>query len=426
VTRESAPKGAPADAAQSNHSEATPRDPRGAQYHYCTKCAAHLSVMGHLEDCITLIPQHVLDGPALGAYRKQQSPNGHDPAKTWSAVELLNAEFPEPRWAVPGIVAEGVNLLVGAPKLGKSWLDLNVGIAVANGGRAFGHVQVEQGPVLYLALEDTPRRLQSRLRMVLGDDPAPDGLEFWTRCESIPDGGAERIRTWLDDYRDARLVIIDVLTRMRGRVSDRSDRYQADYRAMTEFKTIADDYSVPFLVTHHTRKAAADDFLDTVSGSHGLAGAADAVSVLKRSRGASDATLSITGRDVEEAQYPLKFSPEIGTWALLEGPVTDYEVSKTRRQILGVVREQEEGITPKDIAGASGLSHDVVTQRVRNMVDEGQLDTDGSGRYFLPPRSPVTRVTGVTDTEPESDGSDEGDASLDLGAYTSDDYEDGI
>jgi hypothetical protein len=109
---------------------------------------------------------------------------------------------------------------------------------------------------------------------------------------------------------------------------------------MAAFKELADEHTVPFLVPHHTRKADAEDFLETVSGSHGLAGAADAVSVLTRSRGSADATLSITGRDVEEGQYALRFSPEIGTWALLEGPATDYEVSDTRRQILGVVREQ--------------------------------------------------------------------------------------
>lgn len=169
-------------------------------------------------------------------------------------------------------------------------------------------------------------------------------------------------------------------------------------------------------------KADAEDFLETVSGSHGLAGAADAVSVLKRSRGSADAVLNITGRDVEEAQYALKFSPEAGTWTLLDGPATDYEVGDTRRQILGVVRGRD-GITPKEIAEVSGLSHDAVKQRVRNMVDEGQLDTDGSGRYFLPPLSPVTPVTGITGIEPGSDGSDESDASLELGVYTSDDYE---
>jgi DNA-binding transcriptional ArsR family regulator len=355
---------------------------------------------------------------------RASSSNGHDPDKVWTAVELLDTEFPEPRWAVPGIVAEGVNLLAGAPKLGKSWMALNIATAVATGGRALGRVQVEQGPVLYLALEDTPRRLQSRLRMVLGDDPAPEGLEFWTRSESIPDGGAERIRTWLDNYRAARLVIIDVLTRMRGRVSDRSDRYQADYHAMAAIKTIADDYSVPFLVPHHTRKADAEDFLETVSGSHGLAGAADAVSVLKRSRGASDATLSITGRDVEEAQYALKFFSEIGTWELLEGPVTDYEVSETRRQILGVVRERE-GITPKEIAEKLDIRDDTVRQTVRRMAEDGQLDTDGQGHYFVPPLSPVTPVTGVTDDEVESDNRDGSDTSHDVDGYTSDDYEDG-
>lgn len=338
------------------------------------------------------------------------SANGHDPDRAWTAKELLSAEFPEPRWAVPGIVAEGVTLLAGAPKLGKSWMALNLATAVASGGRALGSVQVEQGPVLYLALEDTPRRLQNRLRMVLGTDPAPDGLNFWTRCPSIPDGGGDALTAWLDSHRHARLVIIDVLTRVRGRVSDRSDRYQADYHAMEAIKTLADDYSVPFLVAHHTRKAEADDFLETVSGSHGLAGAADAVSVLKRSRGSADAILDITGRDVEEAQYALKFSPEIGTWVLLDGPASDYELGDTRHRIIEVVRD-DEGINPKAIAERLEMRDDTVRQTVRRMVDAGQLDTDGEGRYFLPPLSPVTPVTAVTEGGRGSDSSDRSDTS---------------
>jgi hypothetical protein len=190
----------------------------------------------------------------------------------------------------------------------------------------------------------------------------------------------------------------DVLTRMRGRVSDRADRYQADYHAMAAIKTIADDYSVPFLVPHHTRNADAEDFLETVSGSHGLAGAADAVSVLKQSRGSADAVLNITGRDVEEAQDALKFSPESGTWTLLEGPANDYEVGDTRRQILGVVREHD-GITPKGIAEKLDLRDDTIRQTVRRMADDGQLDTDGERALLRAP----------SDTSP------------DLGSHTSDD-----
>jgi hypothetical protein len=61
---------------------------------------------------------------------------------SYSAVELLATTFPEPRWAVPGILAEGLTFLAGAPKLGKSWLALNVSLAIASGGRALGQIPV--------------------------------------------------------------------------------------------------------------------------------------------------------------------------------------------------------------------------------------------------------------------------------------------
>jgi hypothetical protein len=160
---------------------------------------------------------------------------------------------------------------------------------------------------------------------------------------------------------------------------------------MAQIKDIADRYSVAFLIVHHTRKATADDFLDSVSGTQGIAGAADAVLILARSRGSAEATLKITGRDVEEAEHALNFAADIGTWQLLEGPASDYTQSPERRAILEVLRETE-GIGPKAIADQAGLSHDVVKHLVRKMVDSGDLDTDGSGRYFPVHRSPCSPV----------------------------------
>ena len=86
------------------------------------------------------------------------------PRSSWTARELLAHDFPKQRYAVPGLIAEGANLLAGSPKLGKSWLALNIASAVAYGGRALDKVDVERGEALYLALEDPPRRLQQRLR----------------------------------------------------------------------------------------------------------------------------------------------------------------------------------------------------------------------------------------------------------------------
>ena len=81
----------------------------------------------------------------------------------WSVIELLDTEFPEPKWAIPNLIPEGLTLIGGRPKVGKSWFLLQAAIAVGCGGRFFGE-QVEQGHVLYVAFEDSPKRLQDRIR----------------------------------------------------------------------------------------------------------------------------------------------------------------------------------------------------------------------------------------------------------------------
>src|SRR5262249_3528333 len=145
---------------------------------------------------------------------------------SWTAAELVAAEFPEPRWAVPGIIPEGASLLAGGPKLGKSWLMLNLAIAVASGGRALGRIRVDKGDVLYLPLEDTARRLRDRLIAILGNEPPPDGLTLELECPRLPDGGADHIEAWIAEHPAARLIIIDVLVRVRGKVSERANAYQ--------------------------------------------------------------------------------------------------------------------------------------------------------------------------------------------------------
>ena len=279
------------------------------------------------------------------------------------------------------MLCEGLNLLAGAPKVGKSWFALDIAVAVAAGSKALGRIDVDTGAALYLALEDTPRRMQDRLRKVLADSVAPAGLTVAVECEPIAAGGDERIRQWCDHHPDRRVVIVDVFTRVRGRSDPRADRYESDYDAARALKAIADDYGVCVLLLHHTRKAIADDFLDTVSGTHGLAGAADAVLVLTRARNTKQAILKLTGRDVEEAQFAVELDASLGAWQMLDGDASDYELSDERRRIVSTVRT-DEGLGPKAIADQSGVKYDVVRQLVRKMIDDGTLDTDGNGHYF--------------------------------------------
>lgn len=324
---------------------------------------------------------------------------------SFTAVELLGTDFPEQLWAVPGVIAEGLNLLVGAPKLGKSWLALNIAIAIAAGGRALGKVPVEQGEVLYLALEDGPRRLKKRLEMVLAAEPAPEGLHFETEWPALTDGGADDLSSWLGAHPDTRLVVVDVIARLRSPVKSNSDQYLHDYMTAEQIKRVADQHGCAVVAVHHTRKAAADDFIESVSGTNGLAGAADSIIVLKRSRGQADATLHVTGRDIAEQELALNFDGTIGTWALL-GDAQEWRMGETRHQIIEAVRETGPS-SPKGIADALDLPRDLVRQTVARMAKDGQI-VNTLGTYSLPPvplsqvsqvsQSPdsVTPVTGVT------------------------------
>ena len=311
----------------------------------------------------------------------------------WSARDLCDADFPAPSFAVPGIVADGVTLLVGAPKIGKSWLVLSTCWAVACGGVALGRVPVEQRPALLLALEDRPPRLQRRIRTLFGREQPPTGFDVWF------DWHPGDVTSWAADHPGA-LVVVDVLARVRDqRGSD--NLYASDYAALVPLKKLADDHGCHVVVTHHDRKAGADDWTHTVSGTQGLAGAADTLVVLRRNRGKADGTLLVTGRDVEDAELPLSF--DRGAWTLLDGHASDYELGDTRRRILEHLR-QHGAARPKEIALALTEDYELVKKTVRRMLDADQLDTDGQGLYFTP-STPVPPVPAV----PERDRGDRRD-----------------
>lgn len=324
--------------------------------------------------------QDAVSGPARRRGRQGLSAVPAPARTAWNAEELLGMDFPDTRWAVPGIISEGVTLLAGPPKVGKSWMGLALGLDIAAGRPALGTLPVEPGPVLYLALEDTPRRLQARIRTVLAGRPAPAGLTVSIACPPMPAGGDEQIAAWLERNPDARLVVIDVFAKVRGTAPPGVAAYDADYAAMGRIKRVADHYGVAVLLVHHVRKAAAEDFLATVSGTNGLAGAADAVLVLERARAQADGVLHVTGRDIDETDYALSFDPTAGAWRVLDGPASDYLMRDTRSLVLRYVREYP-GHRPKQIADALRLDPTTVRQTCRRMVTDGQLRATPAGAY---------------------------------------------
>lgn len=294
-----------------------------------------------------------------------------------SAAEIMATEYPELRWAVEGIMPEGFALLAGHPKIGKSWLALNMAVSVSHGTLFLGKFTTVRGRALYAALEDSPRRIKQRL-LDLGLTSAPPELEFLFNLPKIDDGGLEALAVWLDQHRDTRLAIIDVFNRIRSQKPKGADSYQHDAEQAAQIQKLATTFATPMLLLHHDRKAESEDWLERISGTLGTAGTADCVMLLERDRASSNGRLRITGRDLEDRDLGLEFRG--GIWQFI-GAGEVAALSPERQRILGAVRSGG-AMKPAEIARATGLSVGSVRHLVLKMGDH--LEKDASGRYDVP------------------------------------------
>lgn len=235
----------------------------------------------------------------------------------FTAAELISQDFPEPRWVIPSLLPEGLTILGGKPKIGKSWLALGIAVATAAGERTLGCMQTEPGDVLYLVLEDTPRRLKSRLVSVLQGGKAPCNLYLYTAWSKLDQDALLQLSAWLLQHPATKLIIIDTLQKIR-QAQKNNGLYAQDYEALEGLKALADDKRIAILVIHHLKKGSENDLVDLLSGTTGLSGAADAVWILKRERGTADAALYATGRDFEEQELALEFNRETTSWHIWE------------------------------------------------------------------------------------------------------------
>lgn len=245
---------------------------------------------------------------------RKANDNAKDKRTSFTASELWDMSFPPVAWVVPDYIAAGLTLLVGAPKLGKSWLSLDICRAVAEGGYVLGDRHCEQGSALYAALEDNPRRIKDRLHKVCGRKPG-DGFTVWTEMNPLDKGGLDELRAWIESAEAPRLIVLDVLNKIRAAKTKNDDPYQYDYNSMTPRKELADEFNLAIVVVHHTRKAEAGDKLERTSGTNGLTGAADTTIILDRD--GEGVTLSGRGRDIEEFETALEFDKDTCRWRVL-------------------------------------------------------------------------------------------------------------
>jgi RecA-family ATPase len=225
-----------------------------------------------------------------------------------TAAVLRTKIFQLIKFIVSKLIPEGVTLLVSRPKLGKSWMALDICLAATSNRFTLGDIKPMQGDVLYLPLEDSERRLQKRIDKLLPTfgPEWPARLTINTKWRRIDDGGIDDLEQWCDLVKEPVMIVIDVFAKIRPANAKNKQLYDSDYEAVGAIQAFAIERGVAVVLVHHDRKMEADDPFDTVSGSHDLTGAADTILILKRS--ADGVTLCARRRDIEEAELAVQFN----------------------------------------------------------------------------------------------------------------------
>lgn len=300
-----------------------------------------------------------------------------------SAATLQGKRFTPIRYIVPGYITEGCTLLAGRPKLGKSWMVLEIGLAVAAGQACLGHAPCEQGSVLYLALEDNERRLQNRIQKIVGTNYEhwPEAFEYATEWRRSNEGGLDAIADWIKSRPNPRLIVVDVLAMFKPVRGDKETLYEADYASIKGLQKLAGRYNLAIVVVHHTRKSGSEvDPFEKVSGTLGLSGAADTALVLDRD--GSGATLYGRGRDIQELEMAIKFDKLSCRWTI-QGTTSEVRQTNERKALLDLLKVATRPLTIKELSEALEAVQNNCKQLLFKLAKSGEVIRVGRKGHYV-------------------------------------------
>ena len=296
--------------------------------------------------------------------------------------DLLADTIPPPRPIVEGLLHEGMLLFGGKSKRGKSWLMLDLALAVATGGRVWQHFPTrEPQPVLYLALEDGRGRIQRRLRAIHPGITTSGKLQLLYDFPLLNDGAIERLRHYIETWH-YRLVIIDVLARIEPAAKGHSDKTYYDiYRTFAPLHDLQRRHPFCLAMLTHLRKAEAEDIFDTLHGTVAYQGVQDTLWVLERPTRDALGVLHVREKDSDDQALHVSFVD--GHWEFV-GHDNEVKLSQGRRAILELFEEKDRPLGIDDIL--KGLSrprsrYQTVKKTLQRMVQDEQLVRLERGQY---------------------------------------------
>lgn len=334
-------------------------------------------------------------------------------------TDLLNTTFAAIRWVIFGLLPEGLAILSGPPKIGKSWMVMNLCLAVALGGYVFGKFKVDMGEVLLLSLEDNERRLKGRLLKCLGDVVAfLSNFHAITSWKRLDQGGLEDLAEWLEIHPDCKLVVIDTMQKIKAHPKRKNgNAYENDYDSYGDLQRLALLHRCCILVIHHNRKSDSKndgDPLEAISGSTGVTGSMDTILMLRRPRGSTGAVLTATGRDISEAEYAMNFDGTLGQW-IVTGQAAEISMKADSQAstILAFMKNNAGSmLSVRDIYEGLGekIKFDTVKRELGRMAEKGILQRDKGKFAYFAPISTVSLASLVPDISTHKDTRDTKDA----------------
>jgi RecA-family ATPase len=296
--------------------------------------------------------------------------------------------LPPINWIVEELLPEGLAVLAGRPKVGKSWMALDIAIAVSNGYQTMGFFDTKKHDVFFIPYEDNFRRLQGRINRILGGgitERAPTNLYYPKDNFEFPklnETGLDEIERIIDNNPNIKLIVVDTLGRGiadKGR-KDRS-MYHADYELSSAIQKLAISRKICILLLHHTRKEKSENVFDEISGTTGLTAGLDTMLVLKKNE--NKHRLYVTGRDVVENEYNLEFDESNCIWRA-EKKISEAKLTVEREEIFDLIKSFGRKMKTGEIAEALGKSKSNISKMLGKMVNAGTLISVSYGIYDLP------------------------------------------
>jgi len=297
-----------------------------------------------------------------------------------TATELMEKEFPPPEWLIEGLLPEGLTVLSGAPKIGKSWLSLQLALAVTTGRPIFGRAPASEKGVLLLALEDNERRLKERITKC-GITPS-ENFCITTNWK----GGITALRQYLLDNPQIKVCIIDTLAVfLPSQGAGGRTAYDADVVRMRELHDLIQATKISLIVIHHDKQGDDPDWASKMSGSNGITGTADTLIRLSvKTRGSKQAKLEVTGRDVEDLELNLKLDETNMSWQIDKGQ-NDKQLAPLQIEVLKLVPAAPETIRSREIADRLGKEQSQISEILKKLANQGRVFSPSYSEYSLCP-----------------------------------------